>query len=124
MKQISTEWEAAQRQLIELREQVERATELAEAKVQANFLSRELDRALRDLGEGVYGLIDSGQLVVPQKVSAAVKAVRQAKQKTEAHASDIEALLAEGAEVASQARSREKKSNSATERVARKAKKR
>lgn len=97
---------------------------MAEAKVQANFLARELDKALRDLGESAFELIEAGQLAVPPKLAAVVKAVRQAKEKSQAHASDIQALLDEGVAVAARLKGREKKGESATERVARKPKKR
>lgn len=85
---------------------MERTTELAKAKVQAGFLERDRDRALRDFGEAVWGQIQKGKLALPAALSSALRAMQEAQRKVDAHDAEISDLLREGEEAASRLRSK------------------
>ncbi|MBK7863298.1 MAG: hypothetical protein IPJ65_32795 [Archangiaceae bacterium] len=101
LKQIQAAWEAAQAQLDELRGQVEKTTQLAQAKVSSNFLERDLDRAYRDLGEAVWAQVSKGRLQLPKDLSSVLKALEVVTKKIQEQNASINDLLSEGAEVAS-----------------------
>jgi hypothetical protein len=101
LKQIQEAWDAAQAQLTELREQVERTASLASAKVTSNFLERDLDRAYRDLGESVWAQVSKGRLQLPKDLSSVLKALEVVTKKIQEQNASINDLLSEGAEVAS-----------------------
>jgi uncharacterized protein (DUF2267 family) len=100
MKQIQQAFQAAQAQLAQLREQVSHTEELARLNSQGNFLQMEKDKALRNLGDAVWRLMQKGKLELPSSLAPAVKAVEAAEQKAAVHASQISDILAEGEAVA------------------------
>jgi hypothetical protein len=93
IRQITSAWENAQEQLAALRSQVERTTHLAQAKVQANFIERDRDRAFRDLGEAVWRQVHAGKLVLPEAVSEALETVRKIEGKLAAQNQEITDIL-------------------------------
>lgn len=99
IQQIQAAWETAQRTLAELREQVERTSELAKAKVQANFLERDLDKALYELGKSVWEQVQKGKLQLPSSLAGAMRAAQEAQRKIDQQNAEITDLLREGAEV-------------------------
>jgi hypothetical protein len=101
LKQIQETWDAAQSQLSDLRDQVQRNAEMAQAKLTSNFLERDLDRAYRDLGEAVWAQISKGKLQLPPTLSSVMKALDVVTKKIQEQNATINDLLAEGAEVAS-----------------------
>ena len=101
LRQIQEAWDAAQAQLTDLRDQVERTTQLAQAKVTQNFLERDLDRAYRDLGEAVWAQVSKGRLQLPTQLSSVLKALEVVTKKIQEQNASINDLLSEGAEVAS-----------------------
>lgn len=100
MKQIQQAFEAAQARLSQLREAVERNTELARAHGRATLLKDQKEQALRELGEAVWRQVQKGTLELPPGFGKALKAVRDAEQAAEAHAREITDILREGEEVA------------------------
>ncbi|MBL9037811.1 MAG: hypothetical protein JNG84_04780 [Archangium sp.] len=106
--QIQEAWGEAQAQLAVLREQVEHAASLAQAKVQSNVLVKDLDRAYHALGEAVWAEVSKGRLKLPPNVSTVRKALELVTEKLQAQNASVDALLAEGAEIAQ--RAQEKKS--------------
>jgi peptidoglycan hydrolase CwlO-like protein len=101
LKQIQEAWDAAQAQLQELRDQVEKTAQLAQAKVTQSFLERDLDRAYRDLGEAVWAQVSKGRLQLPKDLSTVLKALEVVTKKIQEQNASINDLLSEGAEVAS-----------------------
>lgn len=116
-------WNTAKKQLEELRSAVERTGQMAELKVQGEFLNRDLDRAFRDLGQAVWGQVKKGKVTLPSSVSAQVKAVEAVEREQAAHKASINDILSEGAEVAGKLRG-DKKATGAGKVVAAKGKKR
>jgi hypothetical protein len=100
LRQIQAAWGEAQAQLALLREQVEHASQLAMAKVQANVYSRDLDRAYRDLGEVVWAEVSKGKLQLPPHLATVKKSLEQVTTRIQAQNASIHDLLAEGEEVA------------------------
>lgn len=100
IKQIQAAWDEAQAQLAVLKEQVEHATAIAQAKVQSNLMERDLDRAYRDLGEAVWAEVSKGKLQLPQNLVTVRKLLESVTQKIRAQNASINDLLAEGAEIA------------------------
>ena len=101
LKQIQEAWDAAQAQLSELRDQVEKTAQLAQIKVSQNFLERDLDRAYRDLGEAVWAQVSKGRLQLPTQLGSVLKALEVVTKKIQEQNASINDLLSEGAEVAS-----------------------
>lgn len=100
LEQIKAAWEEAQAQLSLLREQVEYATTMAQAKVASNMLDRDLDRAYRDLGEAVWAEVSKGKLQLPPNLTSVRKSLEVVTSKIRAQNASINDLLAEGQEVA------------------------
>jgi predicted nucleic acid-binding Zn-ribbon protein len=100
VKQIQQAWNEAQAQLSVLREQVEHATALAQAKVTSNLGERDLDRAYRDLGEAVWAEVSKGKMQLPATLSSVRKALEAVTTKIQAQNASINDLLAEGADIA------------------------
>ncbi|MFT3708616.1 MAG: hypothetical protein QM817_13275 [Archangium sp.] len=100
VRQIQEAWNEAQAQLQLLRQQVEHATAMAQAKVGSNMLERDLDRAYRDLGEAVWAEVSKGKLQLPSNLSTVRKLLEGVTQKIRVQNASINDLLAEGAEVA------------------------
>lgn len=100
LKQIQAAWEEAQAQLHVLKNQVEHAAALAQAKVGSNMLDRDLDRAYRDLGEAVWAEVSKGKLQLPQNLSTVRKLLEGVTQKIRTQNNSINDLLAEGADIA------------------------
>ena len=98
VRQIGQAWENAQEQLAELRAQVERTTELAMAKTQSNFLERDKDRALRNLGEAVWNQVQKGKLALPAALREVTRAMEEVQKKIDAEQREIADLLREGEE--------------------------
>lgn len=101
LKQIQEAWNTAQSQLNELRDQVEYAAKMAQAKVTQNFLERDLERAYRDLGEAVWVQVSKGRLQLPKELATVLKALETVTKKIQEQNQSINDLLSEGAEVAS-----------------------
>jgi septal ring factor EnvC (AmiA/AmiB activator) len=100
VKQIQAAWAESQAQLAALREQVAHTTRLAEAKVANNMLTRDLDRAYRDLGEAVWAEVSKGKLPLPNNLGHVKKALEQVTARIQAQNASINDLLAEGEEIA------------------------
>ncbi|WP_257449540.1 hypothetical protein [Archangium lipolyticum] len=100
LRQLQEAFQSAQSQMAELREQVEKHSELARAKTQSDFIQKEKDRALRQLGESVFKQVQKGKLQLPEGFGPLLKAVEHAQKKAEAHAREISDLLKEGEEAA------------------------
>lgn len=122
LRQIQEAWKLAHRQLEELRASVEKTGQMANLKVQAEFLARDLDRAFRDLGAAVWAQSKKGNLDLPSTVKAQVRAVQEAEAQQAASKRSINELLSEGAEVAGKLRAEKKQSGAKV--VASKGKKR
>jgi hypothetical protein len=100
VKQINEAFQAAQARLAQLREAVERNTDLARANAKATVLKDQKERALKELGEAVWRQVQKGRLELPAGFAAALKAVEAADQAAEAHARELTDILREGEEVA------------------------
>ncbi|NVJ02000.1 hypothetical protein HV824_28290 [Myxococcus sp. AM009] len=100
VKQINDAFQAAQARLAELREAVERNTDLARANARTTVLKDHKEKALKELGEAVWRQVQKGRLELPAGFGAALKAVEAAEQAVEAHARELTDLLREGDEVA------------------------
>jgi vacuolar-type H+-ATPase subunit E/Vma4 len=103
LKELSNAWETAQRQLTQIREQVEQTAALATAKVTLNLTERELDKAYRDLGEAVWNLVQSGRIRLPKDVERVQHAVEVVAKKYEEENAGLKHLLDEGTESAGRA---------------------
>jgi hypothetical protein len=101
LKQLSQAWETAQRQLTEIRTQVEQTAALATAKVSLNTLERDLDKAYRDLGEAVWQQVQAGRIRLPKDVEKVQQAVDTVARRYEAENAGLKAMLDEGTESAS-----------------------
>ncbi|MFY2561909.1 hypothetical protein ACN469_30215 [Corallococcus terminator] len=104
VKQINEAFEAAQARLAQLREAVERNTDLARANAKATVLKDQKDRALKELGDLVYRQIQKGKLELPAGFASALKGIEAAEQAAEAHARELTDILREGEEVAERLR--------------------
>nr|WP_226994328.1 hypothetical protein [Myxococcus hansupus] len=100
VKQINEAFEAAQARLAQLREAVERNTDLARANARTTVLKDQKEKAFRELGEAVWRQQQKGRLTLPAGFEAALKAIEAAEQAAEAHARELTDILMEGAEVA------------------------
>ncbi len=100
LRQIQEAFQSAQSQMAQLRQQVEKHAELARAKTQHDFIQKEKERALRELGEAVFKQVQKGKLGLSSTFAPLLKAVEQAHQKAEAQAREIGDLLQEGEETA------------------------
>ncbi|WP_224363395.1 hypothetical protein [Hyalangium versicolor] len=100
MKQIQQAFQTAQSQLAQLREQVTRTEELARLNSRGNSLQMEKDKALRELGEAVWRMVQKGKLELPSSLAPVVKSVEVAEQRAAAHAAEITDILQEGEAVA------------------------
>lgn len=99
VRQIQKAWEEAQAQLAELKEQVQHAAALAEAKVQSTALERELDAAYRALGAAVWAEVTKGRLQLSPQLATVRKALEVVSAKVQAEKASIRELLAEGEEL-------------------------
>jgi chromosome segregation ATPase len=100
LKQLGQAWEQAQRQLTEIRTQVEQTAALATAKIQLNALERELDRAYRDLGQAVWQEVQAGRVRLPRDVEKVAAAVDAVARRYEEENAGLRHLLEEGTESA------------------------
>ncbi len=100
LKQIQTAWEEAQAQLSVLRDQIEHLSALAQAKTQNNVLTRDLDRAYRDLGEALWAEVSKGRLQLPPNLSNVRKSLEQVTGRIREQNASINDLLSEGADIA------------------------
>ena len=100
LKQIQASWEEAQAQLSVLRDQVEHLSALAMAKTQNNVLTRDLDRAYRDLGEALWAEVSKGRLTLPPNLSNVRKSLEQVTGRIREQNASINDLLSEGADIA------------------------
>ena len=100
LRQIQEAWNTAQAQLAVLREQVQHATAIAQAKVHSNVLDRDLDRAYRDLGEAVWAEVSKGKLQLPSHIAPVKKALEAVTTRIQQQNASINDLLAEGEEIA------------------------
>ncbi len=100
VKQINEAFQAAQARLAQLREAVERNTDLARANAKSTVLKDQKERALKELGEVVWRQVQKGKLDLPAGFASALKAVEAAEQAAEAHARELTDILREGDEVA------------------------
>lgn len=121
LRQIQQAFQSAQSQMTQLRQQVEKHAELARAKTQHDFIQKEKERALRELGEAVLSQVRKGRLELPSSLAPLLKAVEQVEKKAEAQIREITDLLQEGEETAQ--RLKEKKAGGAHSGVAPRTKK-
>ncbi|MBZ4422064.1 hypothetical protein [Myxococcus sp. RHSTA-1-4] len=100
VKQINQAFQEAQARLAQLREAVERNTDLARANARTTVLKDQKERALKELGEVVWRQVQKGKLELPAGFASVLKAVEAAEQAAEAHARELTDILREGEEVA------------------------
>ncbi|MCP3142194.1 hypothetical protein [Pyxidicoccus xibeiensis] len=100
VKQINEAFQAAQARLAQLREAVERNTDLARANARVTVLKDHKEKALKELGEVVWRQVQKGKLELPAGFASVLKAVEAAEQAAEAHARELTDILREGEEVA------------------------
>ena len=100
LKNIQAAWEEAQAQLSVLRDQVSHLSALAQAKTQNNVLTRDLDRAYRDLGEALWAEVSKGRLQLPPNLSNVRKSLEQVTGRIREQNASINDLLSEGADIA------------------------
>ncbi|MFP2903608.1 hypothetical protein ACLESD_00745 [Pyxidicoccus sp. 3LFB2] len=100
VKQINEAFQAAQARLAQLREAVERNTDLARANARSTILKDQKERALKELGEVVWRQVQKGRLELPAGFASVLKAVEAAEQAAEAHVRELTDILREGEEVA------------------------
>ena len=100
LKNIQAAWEEAQAQLSVLRDQVTHLAGLAQAKTQNNVLTRDLDRAYRDLGEALWAEVSKGRLQLPPNLSNVRKSLEQVTGRIREQNASINDLLSEGADIA------------------------
>ncbi|MCY1078332.1 hypothetical protein [Archangium lansingense] len=100
LRQIQEAFQSAQSQMTQLRQQVEKHAELAKAKTQSDFIQKEKERALRELGEAVFKQVQKGKLELSSSFAPLLKAIEQVQQKADAQAREISDLLQEGEEAA------------------------
>ncbi len=100
LKNIQAAWEEAQAQLSVLRDQVTHLSALAQAKTQNNVLTRDLDRAYRDLGEALWAEVSKGRLQLPPNLSNVRKSLEQVTGRIREQNASINDLLSEGADIA------------------------
>ena len=100
LRQIQEAFESAQSKMSQLRKQVEAHSALAQAKTQGDFLQKEKERVMRELGEAVFKQVKKGRLELPPAFAPLLKAMEQVQLKVEAHAREITDLLQEGEEAA------------------------
>ncbi|MET0401132.1 MAG: hypothetical protein ABW123_01965, partial [Cystobacter sp.] len=100
LRQIQEAFESAQSKMSQLRKQVEAHSTLAQAKTQGDFLQKEKERVLRELGEAVFRQAQKGRLELPPSLVPLFQAVEQVQLKLEAHSREITDLLQEGEETA------------------------
>ena len=81
LRQIQQAFDSAQSQMAQLRQQVEKHAELARAKTQHEFIQKEKERALRELGEAVLNQVRKGRLELPSTLAPLLKAEEQAEKK-------------------------------------------
>jgi hypothetical protein len=104
VKQIQQAFQSAQAQLAQLREQVSHTAELARLNSRGNSLQMEKDKALRDLGDAVWRLVQKGKLELPAALAPAARAVEVAEQRAAVHAAEITDILQEGEAAAARLR--------------------
>jgi hypothetical protein len=83
-----------------LRDQVSSLSSLAQAKTQNNVLTRDLDRAYRDLGEALWAEVSKGRLQLPPNLSNVRKSLEQVTGRIREQNASINDLLSEGADIA------------------------
>lgn len=65
---------------------------IGKRKLDRTVARRELDGALRDLGERYRALVRAGRTEVPEELAGAMQRVKDLEERIEAHDRDIEAL--------------------------------
>ena len=115
VRQILEAWGASRAQLRVLREQVEHATALAQARTHSGLAERELDRAYRALGEAVWAEVSRGTLALPEGLGGIGAALAALTRQVQAQGASLRELLAEGEALAG---GREEKARSASKTVA------
>ena len=95
LKQITDMWEGAKSQLQELRDAVERTSELGRAH--SALMARRSDRelALLKLGEAFYKQVQSGEVAAPVSLKRLVGEVKSKDDEVARQQSDISAILEE-----------------------------
>jgi hypothetical protein len=104
IKQITETFAKAQERFHELRDAVERTSEMAIANAKANWIGQEREKAFRDLGEAVWSAVQEGELSLPSSVGPALKRVQDLEKKRQAQAAAILDILKEGEEAADRMR--------------------
>ncbi|HYV45046.1 MAG TPA: hypothetical protein VFA20_09305 [Myxococcaceae bacterium] len=122
MQQIAQAWDEAKEQLSDLRTAVEQNAKMAQLKLEASFLSRDRDVALRDFGEAVWNQVLRGRLQLPPQLATAMQKMIDVEKKIQKQASEITDILKEGDEAAE--RLRQKKAARPSQALASKMKKR
>jgi predicted DNA-binding protein (UPF0278 family) len=78
-----------------LRDRVVHRSQIGKRKLDRAATQRELDKALRDLGERYRALVRSGRVDVPDDLSQEMEGVRKLEEKLEAEDVEIAALEGE-----------------------------
>jgi len=100
IRKISESFQAAQTRMAELRQAVQRNSDLSQIQSTSAFIMRERDRALRNLGEAVWKEVEAGRLALPESLAESLDAVRRVDAKVEGHRKEIADILDEGAQTA------------------------
>lgn len=108
MQQIAQAWDEAKAQLSDLREAVEKNAKMAQLKLEASFLNRERDVALRDFGETVWNQVMRGRLQLPPQLTPAVQKMIDVEKRLQKQAAEITDILKEGDEAAERLRQQKK----------------
>lgn len=104
MEQIAEAWDEAKAQLSDLRQAVEQNAKMAHLKLEASFLGRDRDVALRDFGEAVWNQVMRGRLQLPPQLAPAMQKMIDVEKKLQKQASEITDILKEGDEAAERLR--------------------
>jgi len=78
-----------------LRDRVVHRSQIGKRKLDRAATQRDLDKALRDLGERYRALVRSGRVDVPDDLSREMEEVRRLEEKVEAEDGEIAALEGE-----------------------------
>ncbi len=102
--QIEEMWEAANAQLKQLREAVEKAQQLGAAGGQLHRARSEREQALLKLGEAFYKLASRDEVEVPSALKRAMAEVKAKEEQLVREQSDLSAMLEEADRVVPAAR--------------------
>lgn len=95
LRQLGEQWDVARSELVELRRAVGRAEQMGQAQMTLSRARSELEAVLLRLGEGLYRLVESGEVVPPPALKRAIGEVRTKEVDVLRQQADIAAILKE-----------------------------